>query len=270
MIDSPFIRADLRIKRTPCVSRISKNSVTNLPVTGRLSLPPMSPHLTCQTDVQPATIGVRIYRQVIENRLVGGVTARSWDAQNFSSVALTLGSYTQNVSVRSVTMNSGDTTQQQYNANSKSNYFVLVAGFVTTSLSGLYAFCVQGGRELQNICQLPVSVAWSPSDVAVTTVEFVLSAAIRPSCMQSSFLNANTPGAPLKMFQKGIVDYDDSFLKIPIPNVPPVGAHLFAQFHVEMSVTSGTIQVVCKYQNSQQRICLKADLWTQVAIPNNP
>ncbi len=237
------------------MSRISKISVTNLPVTGRLSLPPMSPHLTCQTDVQPATIGVRIYRQVIENRQVGGVTARSWDAQNFSSVALTLGSYTQNVSVRTVTMNSGDTTQQEYNSNSKSNYFVLVAGFVTTSLSGLYAFCVQGGRELQNICQLPVSVAWSPSDVAVSTVEFVLSAAIRPSCMQSSFLNAITP---LKMFQKGMVDFDDSFLKIPIPNVPPVGAHLFAQFHVEMSVTSGTIQVVCKYQNSQRNDVFKS------------
>jgi hypothetical protein len=249
-----FVRADLRIKRTPCVSRISKNSVNNLPVIGRLSLPPMSPHLTCQTDVYPATIGIRIYRQVIENRLVGGVTARSWDAQNFSSVELTLGSYKQSVSVRSVTINPGDSVQTQYNADAKSTYNVMVAGFVSTSLSGLYAFCVQGGRELPSICQLPVSVAWSPSDVAVSTVEFVLSVAIRPSCMQSSFLNAPTPGTNLKMFQKGIVDSDDSFLKIPTLTIPPVGAHLFAQFHVEMSVKSGAIKVVCKFPNSQHRM----------------
>lgn len=242
------------MKRTPCVSRISKYSINNLQLAGRLSLPPMSPHLTCQTDVQPATIGVRIYRQVIESRLVGGATTRSWDAQNFSSVTLTLGSYTENVTVRSVTSNSGDTTQQEYNLNSKSTYSMMVAGFLSTTLGGLYAFCVQGGRELPNICQLPVSVAWSPSDVAVSTVEFVLSAAIRPSCMQSSFLNTPTPGTSLKMFQNGMVDYDDSFLSVPMPSIPPIGAHFFAQFHVEMSVKSGAVQVVCMFPNSHSSI----------------
>jgi hypothetical protein len=205
----------------------------------------MSPHLTCQTDVQPATIGVRIYRKVQENRIAGGVLSQSWAAQNISVVTLTLGSYAFNVSVRTMALIAGDTTQQEYSADAKITYSMMIAGFVSTSLSGLYAFCVQGGRELPNVCQLPLSVAWSPSDVKISDVEFVLSVAIRPSCLQYSFLNSPTPDKSLKMFQKGVVDYDDSFLTVPIPRLPPIGSHMFAQFHIEASVKSGTIKVEC-------------------------
>jgi hypothetical protein len=239
-------RAELRIKRTPCVSRISKKSAGNAPITGRLSLPPMSPHLTCQIDVQPATIGIRMYRKVQESRLVGGALSRSWAAQNISIVTLTMGSYALNVSVRTMALIAGDTSQQQYSADSQITYSMMIAGFASTPLSGLYAFCVQGGRELPNICQLPVSVIWSPSDVKIDDVEFVLSAAVRPSCMQSSFLNSAIPDKSLKMYQYGVVDYDDSFLTVPIPSVPPIGSHMFAQFHIEASVKSGTIQIMCK------------------------
>ena len=185
-----------------------------------------SPHLTCQTDVQPATIGIRIYRQVIENRQGGGVNSQSWMAKNFSTVTLKLGSHSQTVSVRSLAMIAGETTQQQYIDSNRVAYSMMVAGFLSTTLSGLYSFCVQGDRELPNICQLPASVSWSPSDIITHSVEFVLSAAIRPSCMQSSFLNSPTPEMPLKMFDKGIIDYDDSFLRVPIPSVPPVGAYV--------------------------------------------
>jgi hypothetical protein len=206
----------------------------------------MSPHLTCQTDVQPATIGFRIYRKVQESRLVGGAISRSWAAQNISLVTLTLGSHAVNVSVRTMALIAGDTSQQEYSIDAKITYSMMIAGFVSTPLSGLYAFCVQGGRELQNVCQLPISVAWSPSDVEINDVEFVLSAAIRPSCMQYSFLNSPVPDKSLSMFQNGVVDYDDSFLTVPIPSVPPIGSHLFVQFHLEASVKSGSIQIVCK------------------------
>ena len=243
-------RAELRIKRTPCVSRIvKKNSIQDSPVTGRLSLPPMSPDLTCQTDLQPATIGIRIYRQTLENRSAGGTTSQSWAAQNFSSVQLTLGSYTQNLSVRAVAFKPGDTTQAQYSATAQSTYGMMVVGFVSTSLSSLYGFCVQGSRELPNICQLPVTLAWSPSDVKVYVVEFVLSAAIRPSCMKSAIFNSPAPNSPLKMFQNGVIDFDDSFIMIPIPSLPPVGAHMFAQFDVKASAKSGDIRVVCTCSN---------------------
>jgi hypothetical protein len=241
------------------VSRITKTSIGKVPVTaavtGRLSIPPMSPHLTCQTDVQPATIGIRIHRQVLENRLGGGVNSQSWTGQNLSRVTLKLGSHSQTVSVRSLVMIAGETTQQQYTQSNQVAYSMMVAGFVSTSLSGLHAFCVQGDRELPNICQLPVSVSWSPSDIIIHSVEFVLSAAIRPSCMQSSFLNSPTPEMPLKMFDKGIIDYDDSFLRVPIPSVPPVGAHMFAQFHIKASVKSANIQVVCKCYRTSSNVC---------------
>jgi hypothetical protein len=242
-----LFRADLKVKRNPCISRISKHSIENSPAIGRLSLPPMSPHLTCQTDIQPATIGIRLYRQSFDNQLAGG--GLSWALQNISMVTLTLGSHSLNVSVRSVALSAGDTTQQQYSANQRSTYVMMVVGFVSTSLSGLYAFCVQGGRELRNICQLPVSVSWNPSMASVITVEFVLSVAIRPSCMHSSVL-LPVPGTPLRMFQRGVVDYDDSFYLVPVRSVPPVGAHMFIQGHVEMSLKSGAIKLVCKYHES--------------------
>jgi hypothetical protein len=201
----------------------------------------MSPDLTCQTDIQPATIGVRIYRQALG---AGGPNSQ-WASQNFSSVQLSLGSQTQNLSVRAVAFKPGDTTQQQYSAAAQSTYGMMVVGFVSASLSSMYGFCVQGSRELPNICQLPVTVDWSPSDVNVYTVEFVLSAAIRPSCMKSAVLNSPTPNKPLKMFQNGVVDYDDSFILVSLPSLPPVGAHMFAQFDVKASAKSGDIKVVC-------------------------
>ncbi len=241
------------------MSRITRTSMGNIPVTGRLSLPPMSPHLTCQTDVQPATIGIRIYRQVLENRQGGGVNSQSWMGKNFSTVTLKLGSHSQTVSVRSLAMIAGETTQQQYIESYQVAYSMMEAGFLSVSLSGLYSFCVQGDRELPNICQLPVSVSWSPSDIIIHSVEFVLSAAIRPSCMQSSFLNSPTPEMPLKMFDKGIIDYDDSFLRVPIPSVPPVGAHMFAQFHIKASVKSANIQVVCKCYRTSPNVCQKIE-----------
>jgi hypothetical protein len=207
----------------------------------------MSPHLTCQTDVQPATIGFRMYRKVQESRLVGGASSQSWAAQNISIVTLMIGSHAVNVSVRTMALIAGETSQQEYSVDAKITYSMMIAGFVSTPLSGLYAFCVQGSRELPNVCQLPVSVTWNPSDIKIYDVEFVLSAAIRPSCLQSSFLNSPMPNKSIKMFQLGVIDYDDSFLTIPIPSVPPIGSHLFAQFHVEASVKSGTIQIVCKY-----------------------
>ena len=80
-------------------------------------------------------------------------------------------------------------------------------------------------------------------------VEFVLSAAIRPSCMKSAIFNSPAPNSPLKMFQNGVIDFDDSFIMIPIPSLPPVGAHMFAQFDVKASAKSGDIRVVCTCSN---------------------